>query len=370
MGRNTGWTQRRLDSAPNAWPDACVLRLRNETAACADLIRSVYDGDRNLAALIARASFRIEDDALVPITGGAWPVNGAPHPSPFGEVPGDLPFLTGGVDVMVAGSAHAPGGEPVERLSVELRVGTRFSRRLEVFGDRHWQLEGERLIASEPRPFTSMPLTFARAFGGEAESDGGIKLTWPANPGGRGFYLTADEAAGRPLPNLEDPSDRISTWTDRVEPLAFDRYPADGSLRVMNAVDVHHDLRVPENSHIERVKPLMFNLAHPKLIIEPKRAPTAGDWVEISHLRPNGALRFRMPDFALHAHLQLEERSHMYPLHLDTLAIEADAGVVHLGYRVVFRYRLRRLERRGITLYSGACPGEVPEAYVTAWDAR
>lgn len=346
------------------------MRLRNETAAGADLIRSVYDGDRNLAALIARASFKIEEDALVFVTGDAWPVSGAPHPSPFGEVPGDLPFLTGGVDVMVAGSAHAPGGEPVERLSVELRVGTRFSRRIEVFGDRRWQPDGDRLVASDPRPFTSMPLTFARAFGGEAESEGGHKLPWPANPGGCGFYLTAEQAAGSPLPNLEDPSDRISTWSDRVEPLAFDRYPADGSLRVMNAVDVHHDRVTPENSHIERVKPLMFNLAHPKLIIEPKRAPSAGDCIEISHVRPDGPLRFRMPDFALHAHLQLEERSHLYPLHLDTLAIEADAKMVHLGYRVVFRYRLRRLERRAITLYSGACPADVPAGYVTAWDVR
>src|SRR6476646_2501013 len=66
-----------------------------------------------------------------------------------------------GTDVILIGSAWAPGGRPVTRMQVGMSVAGR-QKMIVVTGDRVWR-GGQ---PSEPAPFESIPLVWERAFGG------------------------------------------------------------------------------------------------------------------------------------------------------------------------------------------------------------
>jgi hypothetical protein len=65
----------------------------------------------------------------------------------------------------------------------------------------------------DPRPFTTMDLSWERAFGGAT----GDRLCIE-NPVGRGIAADQESLDGTALPNLEDPDARITCWTDRPAP--------------------------------------------------------------------------------------------------------------------------------------------------------
>lgn len=341
------------------------MDLANTTPFNADILRTAFGEDHLLAALIARPTFRIEGRELVPTPDEPWPVDAGPMETPAGSFPGDMPFLSGGVDVFLVGNAYQPGGAEGPTLRVDVRVGEDFERQLLVIGDRTWQRNGAGLVASEPQPFVSMSLGYENAYGGKATIPEG-EMTCMANPLGKGFYVSAEQAEGGALPNLEDPESPIASWEDKPEPVGTAPYPEDGSLRPLIAVEFDpENLDVPK---LDRVKPLFFNRAHPKMIIEPARAPKPGAEITATHVRPDGDLRFVLPELELHAHVQLEDRSYVFPLHLDQIGILAEDERVFLSYRVVFRYRVAPLERRRTTLRAGALPSAVPDDYVQVWE--
>ena len=92
-------------------------------------------------------------------------------------------------EFLIAGRAMSP--EPVQAMQVGVAVGEK-ARTLSVFGDRSWQQGLEGPVFSPPLPFTEMPLTPDRAFGGEG---------FTANPSGRGAAAAElyGHAEGLPL---------------------------------------------------------------------------------------------------------------------------------------------------------------------------
>ncbi|MCB9877491.1 MAG: DUF2169 domain-containing protein [Planctomycetes bacterium] len=91
-------------------------------------------------------------------------------------------------ELLLRGSCHPPGGNATV-CDVRFAVGT-WSKALRCFGPRAFTpglLLGGKV--SEPQPFTSMPLTWQNAYGGEGYAD---------NPAGRGF-------AGEEMPTVELP---------------------------------------------------------------------------------------------------------------------------------------------------------------------
>ncbi len=112
-------------------------------------------------------------------------------------------------EFLVDGSAFAPGGAAVQVCKVRARVGE-LDKQLVVSGDRVWR--GQQPTAAQP--FTTMRLSWARAFGGPS---------YPENPTGIG----ADEQTiagfqGRWVPNIESPREPIHSPRQRpVEPAGF-----------------------------------------------------------------------------------------------------------------------------------------------------
>jgi len=91
------------------------------------------------------------------------------------------------VDIIVRGTALAPGGKPVPQFDVEMRIPNVVTSRLRIFGNRHliWYppvkwltaedvAKGEAWIwpdpdFSEPEPIDKLPLRYEHAFGGSAK---------------------------------------------------------------------------------------------------------------------------------------------------------------------------------------------------------
>ena len=88
------------------------------------------------------------------------------------------------VDVLLNGSAHARSGKPAEAVEVRLRLGP-LDKRLLVSGDRTWS-GGPGRSPGRPKPFTSMPIVYERAFGGAPTNQSHPSVD-TRNPVGVGF---------------------------------------------------------------------------------------------------------------------------------------------------------------------------------------
>jgi len=73
-------------------------------------------------------------------------------------------------DVVVLGTAYAPGGRPVKELPVGLRIGN-LAKDLLVRGTRVYPKGMTGVTSSAPAPFVSRPIVCEEAFGGGALSD-------------------------------------------------------------------------------------------------------------------------------------------------------------------------------------------------------
>jgi uncharacterized protein YjbI with pentapeptide repeats len=108
-------------------------------------------------------------------------------------------------EFLVVGACHQPGGVARPTCPVRVRVGN-LEKQVYVIGDRVWN----HGVPSPPQPFTSMPLVWERAYGGEG---------FAKNPVGKGFRPTTQD--GRPvhaMPNVEAPGSLIDSPSQRPEP--------------------------------------------------------------------------------------------------------------------------------------------------------
>ncbi|MDE1991693.1 MAG: DUF2169 domain-containing protein [Rhizobiaceae bacterium] len=130
-------------------------------------------------------------------------------------------------EMIVVGSAMAPGDEPITGIRVAARLGT-IEKRLVVFGDRYWRMTDRGIVMSEARPFDQMPIDDLHAFGGPDH-----KL----NPRGRGDKARQIVDAGyeAPLPNVEDADRPIRSIDDRPIPTGFGPLPPDAPQRMRYA---------------------------------------------------------------------------------------------------------------------------------------
>jgi uncharacterized protein YjbI with pentapeptide repeats len=114
-------------------------------------------------------------------------------------------------EVLVTGRCFAAGGVPRIGSSVRVALGS-VDKTLYVVGDRRWGLLG----MSDPEPFTEMPISWRRAFGGEG---------YPQNPIGKGAGpIQVDGVRVHPLPNVEDPRDLVKASRDRPAPAGLEGY--------------------------------------------------------------------------------------------------------------------------------------------------
>jgi hypothetical protein len=127
-------------------------------------------------------------------------------------------------DVLLNGSAYAPGGKPVRRVRVSLQVGS-LSKSFDVVGNRVWKKRLFFIRATKPEPFTVMPISYNNAFGGVDNTHKQEKKhrAYFTNPVGIGFHsnLKAKFVQNQPLPNTQDLGKRIKKPHGKYSPIAL-----------------------------------------------------------------------------------------------------------------------------------------------------
>lgn len=237
-------------------------------------------------------------------------------------------------EVLLAGHAAAPGGEPVERMGLAWAFGG-LQKQLLVTGDRYWRLAGATAVPTEPQPFVQMPLTPERCFGGPGHA---------ANPAGAGHRaqerLTAGEMVA--LPNIETPELAIRSLGDQPAPPLFGPLAIDARERLQHAGTYDAAwMKTHAPGLAADADPRLFLFAPPD-----QRLPGYLDGDEGYGLRNFAAdapeIRARLPGFRVRSFVGWTDPQKPLvelPMRIDTFWLFAGA-------------------RRGVLVYRGATPVE------------
>ncbi len=346
-----------------------MMDLSNHTPVAAQV--SMVDVE--LGALrggwaVAKATFSIVQERLVLETQTPLPLWDAPIETPLGTCPSDLNSIWGSdrFEVVIMGYACSPAGSEVTQLTVSASVGT-VSRTPVVTGDRRWVAHQDGWHASAAEPFSRMPLTWSRAFGGRhrvsPESDV-LEVTEPFNPDGRGFGGAARAAAfadelglaRRPssddvwLPNVEDVDGRIRRPNDAPRPAGWASPPIASAMRIPTAlVDIAKAGSSPDG------EPKYPNEGRDEIAEQVRAAvsdwvierPSPGTPIRIEGMSPRGDLAFSFPSLEIWMDHAVEERRGTLRLQPIRMMILAHEERVCVSYGSLFRISApARAERR------------------------
>ncbi len=240
-------------------------------------------------------------------------------------------------EVILVGSGYAPAGRASRSHVVELSVGG-FSKKIRVVGDRVWRsILGLIAFPSAPKPFVKMTICYERAFGGSDTAHKNPKkhrferrnLVGVGFQGGR----SARKASGKPLPNLEHPSERLRRPGQKIRPMAY------GFLSRSWEPRAQHVGTYDAGWKAERF-PLLpddfderyFQGAPPDQTLPHLHG---GERVRLVNLSPDGPMTFILPPLLLSFAFRFLDRTESRDLHADTLILEPDER----RFQVVWRSR-------------------------------
>lgn len=220
------------------------------------------------------------------------------------------PYLPMG-GVVLTGHAVAPGGRPVSTLAARLALladTALVDKTIHVSGDL-------RPGATEPAPFTSMPLVYERAYGGPGVADN------PIGVGGAG------SASASRRPNLTHPD-------DPTRPACFGPIPRTWPRR--RALFEGLADAAPGGA-LELSRDLDFRAFHPAPADQWTPLLRGDEWLVLEHLSPQHArLETRLPSVRALARFAGPSTAGAFvpvPLVADTLLVDADRGRASLLFR-------------------------------------
>jgi hypothetical protein len=241
-------------------------------------------------------------------------------------------------DVLLNGSAYAPSGRPVDRVTVSLRVHT-MRKSFDVVGDRVWQASALSIGASAPKPFMKMPISYDRAFGGvdKAKGDPATWRFYPTNHVGVGWhdYLDTKFLDGTQLPNTEETGHPIRKANGTYRPMAFG--PVGRAWQPRPTFAGTYD-----QNWIDNVCPFLpadfrddyFQSAPADQQID---HPVGDEEVVLENLTPRGYTAFKLPKVEMPIEFSPKgrERKEIAGI-IDTLLIEPDLGRFIVVWRASF----------------------------------
>lgn len=319
------------------------MQLINATRMTCDYTLGMESSGRELLVVAIKGTFAIpsQDGALLRLHEEQEPLltSDTFHGEPGLSAPryeADFSPRKPNCDVLLNASAYAPEGRPVERIEVAASVGA-WRKAFAVTGDRVWNARGGIRATTRPQPFTSMPITYDRAFGGTdaRHEDPAEHAAYMRNPSGRGFHkhLREEWLHGSPLPNTEEIARPIVRPDADYAPMGFGPIARHWEPRYRHAGTYdEHWLQ-----HVAPFLPADFDDRFYQAAPTDQQLPTPLGEQEITllNLTPGGRCTFRLP------HLQAPV--HVFPkgggredlvANLDTIVIEPDLGRVLLSWRV------------------------------------
>jgi len=266
-------------------------------------------------------------------------------------------------DVLLNGSAYAPGGKPVTKVPVSLKIGP-ISKSFHVVGNRFWKKGVVSISASHPKPFTVMPISYDKAFGGvdNTHKNPSKHKACLMNPIGVGFHdnLKTEFIEGKPLPNTEELNKRVTNPNGNYKPMAFGPVGRGWTSRYKLAGTY-------DQNWLDNIFPFLpadFNDAYYQ------SAPTdqqidylrGGENVVLSNLTPQGHTRFQIPQVVMPVAFFLKNgETHKTHGLADTLVLEPNIGRFTITWRASMPLKKNMFEVIQVLT------GEMPEDW---WHAR
>ena len=239
-------------------------------------------------------------------------------------------------DVLLVGSAHAPRGRQVTGINVGLRVGS-MVKGFEVVGDRHWTAGLLGVTATSPKPFSQMPITYDRAFGGPGEAsqdDPALTNAYAPNPVGVGYFRRArdSDVFVKPLPNTHETNDPVTSPNGAYRPMSFGPVGRNFAARIPLAGTY-------DQKWIDQVFPFLpsdfqndYYQAAP--LDQQIPYPCGGEIVQLVHLTSHEQPPFQLPTVDMP--VQFTDAAHNHTAQsavLDTIVLAPDEGKMNLLWR-------------------------------------
>jgi hypothetical protein len=289
------------------------------------------------AIVVVKATYRVDPGGVVALHDEQIPVLLEDSDTDFATIDTEVVPVKSSCDVAILGHARSPDpAVPVASLDVKLKIGGH-ERALRVHGDRTWVRTQGGFRPSKPAPFTVMPLTYDRAYGGVAEGDDDNISAHFDNPVGRGYLAREAAVAGAPLPNIEEPDDLMTRWDQRPRVAGVAPLSRQSAMRGMRG------LRVDLEAQTTRIDPEMFTFAHPRMTLP---AYPAGKTVRLTGVRPGAApWSFALPSFDHSLRVELGDVAYELPVVADTLYLVPDESVFMVLARctVLYQFKPERL---------------------------
>lgn len=243
-------------------------------------------------------------------------------------------------DVLLNGSAYAPGGKPTKRVRVSLRVGS-WKKSFDVVGNRIWK-SGIFQRSTNPESFTVIPISYNNAFGGVGRSREDEKKHhyFLENHVGVGYHKYLDKGSldGKPLPNTEETGKPVTRPNGKYRPMAFGPLGRAWKQRIQYAgtydqhwIDsVFPFLPADFKNEYYQAGPSDQWIAYPK----------GGEEVELFNLMPQGRAVFRLPAETIHFEFFYKngDRKEFKGL-VDTLFFEPDEERFTMSWRACLPLR-------------------------------
>lgn len=237
-----------------------------------------------------------------------------------------------GTDIVMTGSACNLDMQEVNQMDVSLEVAGR-RKTIRVFGDRTW----EHGRATRAKPFTQMPLTYERAFGGTLMVDGQLHQHEERNPVGLGFCgdLTAADVECWSLPNLENPKQLIHLPDTRPAPACFAPVAPYWHPRANFAGTYDEHWQHNRAPYLpEDYQPRFMNMAPEDQIF--REFLRGGEPVSIVGMHPMGELHFQLPKVELVNRLQMQSRELKASFDLETVHVYPNQLQLSMVWRSAF----------------------------------
>lgn len=298
------------------------------------------------AIVVIKATYRVDPGGAVALHDEQIPVLLEDADTDFATIDTEVVPVKSGCDVALLGHARSPDpAVPVANLDVRLKIGAH-ERVLRVHGDRTWVRTQSGFRPSKPRPFTVMPLTYDRAYGGLAELDDDNNIgAHFDNPVGRGYLAREEAVAGAPLPNIEEPDDLMTRWDQRPQVAGVAPLSRQSALRGTRGL--HVDLE----AQTTRIDPAMFTFAHPRMTLP---AYPGGKTVRIAGVRPGVApWSFVLPKFEHSLRVELGDAAYELPFVVDTLYFVPDESVFMVLARRAVLYQFKPERLRTLRVHAG-----------------
>jgi hypothetical protein len=300
----------------------------------------VADEDgRPIVTAIVKATFDVSPQGIVALGDKQPPVEfaGKHYGEPAKSSPRFEPetaFIKLGTDCVLLG--HAVSVHPTTQMDVGVRIGP-VAKAARVTGNRWWLDGTVGLTMSSPEPFRMMPLVYERSFGGwdRTPEDEDHHEFEPRNPVGVGFVgKRGVPIAGSPVPNIEHPSEMVTSPTSHVTPIGFGFVGVDWQPRAKFA-GTYDEAWTKDRAPLlpKDFDRRFFNAASDGLV-------TAGclhgnEWVQAFGVTAEGKWEFQLP--AVEApKVTIAVRfgdDVLLQTNLDTVIVDSDARQVTLVWR-------------------------------------